>query len=132
MGQIAHLRNQFKSKNTFTQSYDYIVSLIWREKQPIISILQKHWVPFTHGCFVSSLVEKIFKISSFYFHYFVIISPWQKTWHFIWINLNLLHPRMLCVKFGWNWPSGSGEDENVKSLQMDRWMTGDQKNSLQI
>ena len=25
---------------------------------------------------------------------------------------------MLCVKFGWNWPSGSGEkDENVKSLQ---------------
>ena len=27
---------------------------------------------------------------------------------------------MLCAKFGWNWPSGSGkEDENVKSLQMD-------------
>ena len=27
---------------------------------------------------------------------------------------------MLCVKFGWNWPSGSGEeDENVKSLQTD-------------
>ena len=25
---------------------------------------------------------------------------------------------MLCAKFGWNWPSGSGEeDENVKSLQ---------------
>ena len=27
---------------------------------------------------------------------------------------------MLCVKFGLNWPSGSGEeDENVKSLQTD-------------
>ena len=27
---------------------------------------------------------------------------------------------MLCAKFGWNWPSGSGEeDENVKSLQTD-------------
>ena len=27
---------------------------------------------------------------------------------------------MLCAKFGYNWPSGSGEeDENVKSLQTD-------------
>ena len=26
----------------------------------------------------------------------------------VWINLNSLHPRMLCVKFGWNWPGGSG------------------------
>ena len=47
---------------------------------------------------------------------------------------------MLCAKFGWNWPSGSGEeDENVKSLQTDRqtdgqtdrWRTtGDQKNDF--
>ena len=22
----------------------------------------------------------------------------------IWANLNQLHPRMLCYKFGWNWP----------------------------
>ena len=35
----------------------------------------------------------------------------------IWTNLNPLHPRMLCTMFGWNWPSGSGEeDANVKSL----------------
>ena len=27
---------------------------------------------------------------------------------------------MLCAKFGWNWPSGSGEeDEIVESLQTD-------------
>ena len=32
-----------------------------------------------------------------------------------------LHPRLLCAKFGWNWSSGSGEeDENVKNLQTDR------------
>ena len=32
---------------------------------------------------------------------------------------------MLCAKFGWNWPSGSGEeDENVKSLQTDRQTDG--------
>ena len=47
--------------------------------------------------------------------------PLEKGGPFIWTNLNPLYPRMLCAKFGWNWPSGSGEeDENVKSLQMDR------------
>ena len=28
---------------------------------------------------------------------------------------------MLCAKFGWNWPSGPGEeDENVKSLRQQQ------------
>ena len=31
MGQVAHLRNQFRSINTFAQSYDYIIT--WREKK---------------------------------------------------------------------------------------------------
>ena len=35
-------------------------------------------------------------------------------WTFIWTNLNSLHPRKLCAKFGWNWPSGSGEEEEDK------------------
>ena len=56
-----------------------------------------------------------------YFHYFVIISPWKRAWPFIWTNLNSLHPRMFCAKFGWNWPSGSGEEDgNVKSLRQQR------------
>ena len=42
-------------------------------------------------------------------------------------KLNPLNPSMICVKFGWNWFSGSGEeDENVKSLwqrQHQRWRT---------
>ena len=64
--------------------------------------------------------EEDFLVSSMYFHYFVIISPWRRTGPFIWTNLNALYPRMLCAKFGWNWPGGSGEeDENVKSLQTD-------------
>ena len=41
-------------------------------------------------------------------------------WFIVWTNLNPLHPRMLCAKFGWNWPRGSGEeDENAKNLQTD-------------
>ena len=64
-----------------------------------------------------------FYISSMYFLYFVIISPWERAGPFIWTNLNRLNPRMLCAKFGWNWFSGSGEeDENVKSLRQ-WWIT---------
>ena len=31
-------------------------------------------------------------------------------WFFTRANLNPLHQRMLCAKFNWNWPSGSGEE----------------------
>ena len=55
--------------------------------------------------------EEDFLILSMYFYYFVIISPWKKVGPFIWTNLNPLHPRMLCVKVGWNWPSGPGEED---------------------
>ena len=58
-----------------------------------------------------------------YFHYFVIISPSKRVEPFIWTNLNPLHPRMLCAKFGWNWLSGHGsgeEDEYMKSLRQQR------------
>ena len=40
---------------------------------------------------------------------------------------------MCCAKFGWNWPSGSGEDENIKSLQTDRQQsTSDHKSSMEL
>ena len=83
------------------------------------------------------LEKTIFKISSIYFCYFLIISPWKRAWHFIWRNLNPLHQRMLYAKFSWNWPSGSWEEvENRKSLQTegqtDRRTKGDQKSSLEL
>ena len=54
-------------------------------------------------------------------------------WPFIWTNLNPIHPRILCAKFGWNWPCGSGEeDENVKSLQTDRQMDGQTDDGRQV
>ena len=40
-----------------------------------------------------------FLISSMYFCYFVIISPWKSAGPFIRRKLNPLHPRMLCDKF---------------------------------
>ena len=54
------------------------------------------------------ILEKIF-IFFMYFHYFVIISPWKVAWHLIWTKLNPFYPRLLCVTFGWNRPSNSGE-----------------------
>ena len=46
-----------------------------------------------------------------YFCYFAIISPWKRAGPFIWTKLSPLHPKMPCAKFGWNWLSGSGEED---------------------
>ena len=55
--------------------------------------------------------EEDFLILSMHFRYFIIISPWKRAGSFIWINLNPLHSRMFWAKFGWNWPSGSEEED---------------------
>ena len=40
-----------------------------------------------------------------------IISPLKSPWPSFKKKLNFLpHARILCAKFGWYWPSGSGED----------------------
>ena len=44
------------------------------------------------------------------FHYFVIMYPWKKgVLHLK--NLNSLHSRIICSKFGWNCPSRFGEED---------------------
>ena len=42
-----------------------------------------------------------------------IIYFMRIEWFLIWTNLNPFHARMFCANFGWNWPSGSG-DEDMK------------------
>ena len=61
--------------------------------------------------------EEDLLISSMYFHYFVIISPWKRAGPFIWTKLNLLYIRMLCAKFSWNSLSESGEEDFKISLR---------------
>ena len=86
MGHIAHLRNQFKSKNTFEQSYDYKIGPVVREEM------------------IFNFCECTFAI--------LLVSPYVKMCRLsIWTNLNNLHTGMLFAKFGWNWPSGSIEDD---------------------
>ena len=137
MGHITHLRKQFKSINTF----DYIMMIKWRKNKNIINFMRIYWFfiwtnlnPLHPGMLCTKFgwnwpsgsgEEDFFLISPMYFSYFVIISPWKRVGPFICRNLNPLHSRMLCAKFGWNWLSGSKEeDENVKSLrwqQRRRW-----------
>ena len=106
-----------------------------------MSVICKTLRYFTQGCFMPSLVELVpvilenlntlhprmlcdkfglkfslcfsrrFWISSMHFHFFVIISPWKMVGPFIWTNWNPLQPRLLCAKFGWNWPIGPGEED---------------------
>ena len=45
------------------------------------------------------------------FYNFDIISTRRRVWLFIWKHLNHHHPSMLRAKFGWNWSSGSEEDD---------------------
>ena len=65
--------------------------------------------------------RSFFKISSMYFRNFDIIYPWKRVGSFIWTNLNPLHPRMLCAKFVWNWPNGSGEEDFLISSMYFRF-----------
>ena len=60
--------------------------------------------------------EKDFQMSLMYFCYFIIISPWKLAGDVNWTNLNSLYPSILCVKLGWNWPSGYEAIKNEKSF----------------
>ena len=145
MGHIAHLRKQWKSINT----YYYIITLIKWRKNTLFTFLRFFTVlhlnklesplPKDALCQVGLKLaqwfrRRRFKISSMYFRYFEIISSWKRARPFILTNLNSLYPRMLCAKFGGNWLSGSGEEEeNKKTLWHIRRRTNcDQKSSLEL
>ena len=83
----------------------------------IITPLKRTWpfiltnLNFTEGWLVQSWVE-IGRFCQFILFaiQLVIISPWKMAWPFIYRNLNPLHQIILCVKFGLNRPSCSGEE----------------------
>ena len=77
---------------------------------PYLNFTQKSWVSIQQEA--TSLTRKTLekKILNFVNVFFAIsvLSPLEK-------GLNPNHQRMLCAKFGWNWPRGSG-DENFSSI----------------
>ena len=113
MGQIAHLRKTVQI---------IIIMLIKRRKKTLLiswevngSSFEQTWIPFTQGCIVPKFGWNWPSDSREDFFNFVNASllfrnylPLEKGGPFNWKKLNPLHPRILCTKFGWNWPSGSG------------------------
>ena len=81
----------------------------------IFSPLRRAW-PFTWGYFVPSLVEigpvvlekKIFKVANL-FLLFPNYLPFGKDVALHLSKIESPSPRNTCVKFGWKWPSVSGE-----------------------
>ena len=104
---------------------NFVIISPWKRLGPWF---EQIWIPYTQGWFMLSLVEiglvvlekKIFLNLSMYFCNFVIISPWKRAGSFIWTNLNSLYLRMLFAKFGWNWPTGSGEEVEMWQRQRRR------------
>ena len=84
-------------------------------------VLCKVWLKLAQ-CFWSRRFINIFNLILLFCYYLSL----EKSVSFIWTNLNPLHTRMLCVKFGCNWQSGSWEEvENVKIYrQTDRRSDG--------
>ena len=72
MGHIAHLKNQFKSINTFAQSYIYIVMLNWRDDN-LYYLLFDYWM--VH-CEFPSLKDALCQI-------------WLKLAQWFWIRRSL-------------------------------------------
>ena len=94
MSHIAHMRNKFKSMNTFEQSYidykDTIISFfVW-------SLFVKPWIPIhpKKDCLKKGVTLHLNKFSP-------------------------LHPRMLYSKFGWNWRSGFGQEDFLNFIKLE-------------
>ena len=122
MGHIAHLRNQFKNiwedlwfyYNIYKERKNLFISFLRIEW----SLFGKPWVSMTKD----ALCQVWLKLATWFrrrrllnfinvFSLFRNYLPMENSMVFICTNLNPLHPRMLCAMFGWNWLSGSGEEE---------------------
>ena len=98
----------------FTISFYKLITIspCWREwlfvwKKKTLKFLYSRMLYAKFGWnWPNSFEERIFK----YFQYnftFSLLPSFEKACPFIWANLNLLHSRMFCIKFGWNWSSCS-------------------------
>ena len=76
---------------------------------------EQTWILSIQGCFVPfwlKLAQWFWRkrFLSIFNVIFATISTWKKAWPLNWTNLNSFYTRMLCGKFGWNWPTGYGDD----------------------
>ena len=99
-------------EKNFFKFCNVLLSTLWIGRGPLY---EQTWIPVTQECFLPSLVKLaqwFWRRSSF--------GKGRRT-SFEQTRFPLIFFFLLYAKFGWNWFSCSGEDENVKSLQTDGW-----------
>ena len=106
----------FKSqqrKNKFVTRGPWATSISWEtsSNQWIHISLAKLWLSIQIFKNWPSSSGENFWISWMYFCNFVIISQCKKVWPFHLNKLKSSSPRVLFAKFGWNWTSGSTEED---------------------
>ena len=106
MGHITHLRNQFKSINTFVPCYDYTITLIKR-KTPISFFLRIKWSfmckKLESPPLKDAMCQVWLKLAQWFwrrflkfFKYFLLFChylPLEKDGHFIWKKLDFPLPK---------------------------------------
>ena len=52
------------------------------------------------------------------FRNYTSLEKKKRTWPYIWTSLYLNYPKILCARFDWNWPCGSGEEGFFNSVSI--------------
>ena len=102
----------------------FVIIFPWKRTGPFIWTNLKPLHPSVHCVmlsrnWLSGSGEEDLIIS--WFHAFLLFRNYLPLEKGRTLHLHKLESRMLCAKFGWNWPSGFWQEvENRKSLQSDR------------
>lgn len=83
------------------------------------------------------LIKNVFESNMYQLFNHFYLSPVERVLPFISVNTNSRHPRMLCVKFVWNRPSGFSRRSRRCEKYMDRqtdwlWTKRYHKSPLQL
>ena len=119
MGHIAHLSNFGLYRNIFPVSNMHFIPICPTPPQGEIILTNLHlFYVRMLSCIIQlfwlhSSKNNIFKWPH-PFLTFLWLSPLKRDWPFIGTNLNCLDQTIICTKFDWFWPAGSGKEDFKK------------------
>ena len=105
LAQWFRIRRYFKTQYLLYETW-MVLHLIKLESHSTKNALCQVWLKSAQWFWRKGFFNFV-NVFSLYGNYL----PWKRVRPFIWTILNSLHPGMLCVKFGWSLPSGSGEED---------------------
>jgi hypothetical protein len=105
-------KRKYKSENGSTRTSEYIRGGIRCHGGVSIPC----W-PYILLFWLSGSWQEDFKMTQPYFCISMIISPWKRTWPFLWTIFNSHQLRIFCTKFDWNLHACCGEDWLIDYLR---------------